>query len=289
MPWALKRSASESVTWSVPVRNGRRTARVPDKVDDRPQSARSAEAGQSRIPVGEERLSSMNVRIPFRVLGLLVPLVVIPELARAQVIPSPYRYIDPREAIGLVVGTSSVNRGRFGYGPSGGRVIGVRWGIGFSGPVGLEAVVTEINGKRDVINPAYTVGHRVVGTANTRIATVQARLRFSLTGNRTWHRLAPFVVTGGGLAFDLAGAQPADSLVAAGDRFTFKTSFIGTMGGGLRWMLSHRLALRADGVFSLWKLTTPPGFGDPTLGFVSVAKSEWANGSTLTLSVLYRF
>lgn len=231
----------------------------------------------------------MNVRIPFRALGLLAPLILVPELVQAQVIPSPYRYIDTREGVGLVVGKASVSRGRFGYGPAGGTVIGVRWGIGFSGPIGLEAVVTGVKGTREVIDPTHTAGYRVVGTANTLIGTVQGRLRFSLTGDRTWHSLAPFVVTGGGLAFDLGGTQSADSLVAPAYRFKFHTTFIGTMGGGVRWMLSRRLALRVDGLFSLWKLTTPVGFFNPALGFQAVAKSEWANGSWLTLSALVRF
>lgn len=231
----------------------------------------------------------MNVRIPFRAVGLLAVSVFAPMLARAQTIPSPYRYIDTRQGAGLILGRASVSSGRFGYGPAGGTVFGARWEIDFSGPIGLEAVVTGIQGKRDIIDPTHAAGHRTVGTANTLLGTVEGRLRFSLTGARTWHRLAPFVVMGGGLAFDASGTQAADSLVSAADRFKFGTSFIGTMGGGVRWMVSHRVELRGDGVFSLWKLKTPPGFTDPALGFVSVAKSEWANGSQLTFSAILRF
>jgi hypothetical protein len=289
MPWVLKRSASESVTWSVRIGSGHRTAPVTDEVGDGLNLPAAPKQVNHETPLGEECLSSMNARIPIRALGLLVPLILAPVLARAQVIPSPYRYIDSRQGLGLILGTSSVNPGRFGYGPSGGTVIGVRWGIDFSGPIGLEAVVTGIKGTRDIIDPGHAAGHRHVGTANTLLGTVEGRLRFSLTGNRTWHDLAPFVVMGGGVVFDIDGSQPADSLVAAASRFNFGRSFIGTMGGGVRWMVSHRLAFRGDALFSLWKLKTPPGFTDPTLGFVSVAKSEWANGYQLTLSTVIRF
>ena len=231
----------------------------------------------------------MNARIPFRALGLAAVAFLTPLLSAAQTIPSPYRYIDTRQEIGLILGRSSVNTGRFGYGPQGGTVVGVRWGINLSGPLGFEAVATGIKGTRDVIDPTHAEGNRKVGEADVLLGTVDARLRFSLTGDRTWHDLAPFIVAGAGLAFDMSGAQAADSLVDASNQFKFGTSFFGTMGGGVRWMLSERLALRGDGVFSLWKIKTPPGFSDPTLNLQSVAKSEWANGFHVTISTLIRF
>jgi hypothetical protein len=261
----------------------------PDEVGDGFNLPAAPKQVNHESPLGEERLSSMNARIPIRALGLLVPLILAPVLARAQVIPSPYRYIDTRQGVGLIFGMSSVSPGRFGYGPAGGTLVGVRWGIDFSGPIGLEALVTGTKGTRDIIDPTHAAGHRHVGTANTLLGTVEGRLRFSLTGDRTWHDLTPFLVTGGGIVFDLAGSQAADSLVAPASRFKFARSFIGTMGGGVRWMVSHRLALRGDAVFSLWKIRTPPGFTDPTLGFVSVAKSEWANGYQVSLSTVIRF
>lgn len=231
----------------------------------------------------------MNVRISFRAVGLLAASLFAPLSSYAQTIPSPYRYIDTRQGIGLVFGRASVSQGRFGYGPSGGTVVGVRWGIDFSGPLGLEALVTGIRGDRNIIDPAHAEGHRAVATTTTTVGTVEGRLRFSLTGDRTWHRLAPFAVMGGGVAFNASGTQAADSLVTAADRFKFSTSFIGTMGGGVRWMVTHRVALRGDAIFSLWKLKTPPGYTDPALGFISVAKSEWASGFHLTFSTVYRF
>jgi hypothetical protein len=231
----------------------------------------------------------MNVRIPFRALGLLLPLALAPTLAAAQTIPSPYRYIDTREGVGLVAGTASVSAGRFGYGPSGGTLVGVRWEVDFSGPIGLEALVTGMRGMRDIIDPTRPAGQRTVASVNTTVGTVEGRLRFSLTGDRTWHRIAPFLLTGGGVAFNASGTQSADSLVSLADRFKFSPSFIGTGGGGVRWFVSRRWELRGDALFSLWKLKTPPGFMDTSLGFQSVAKSEWASGTQLTLSALLRF
>lgn len=231
----------------------------------------------------------MNVRSPFRVLGLWAWFALVPLALAAQSIPSPYRYMESKQEVGLIVGTASVNTGRFGYGPSGGTVLGVRWGITLSGPLGFEVVTTALNGTRDVIDPSHAEGNRVVGQADDMLGTFDGRLRFSLTGDRTWHRLAPFIVVGGGLVFDMSGNQAADSVLDASDQFKFGTSFFGTMGGGVRWMVSDRFELRGDAVFSLWKLKTPPGFSDPTFGLVSVAKSEWANGGHFTISTAIRF
>jgi hypothetical protein len=42
------------------------------------------------------------------------------------------------------------------------------------------------------------------------------------------------------------------------------------MGLGTRWYVSRRFALRTDALFSLWKITTPVGFGDPQYDLGSV-------------------
>ncbi len=146
-----------------------------------------------------------------------------------------------------------------------------------------------VSGKRDVINPARLEGDRKVGEADVMLGTVDARLRFTFTGDRSWHSLAPFLVAGGGLVFDLSGAQAVDEQLEARDRFDFGTSFLGTFGGGTHLYLTDRLALRGDGVFSLWKIKTPPGFSDPERGIQGVAESEWVSALHFTVSAVIRF
>jgi len=53
--------------------------------------------------------------------------------------------------------------------------------------------------------------------------------------------------------------------------------------------VSERFALRGDGVFSLWKIDTPPGFSDPARGFTGVAAGEWVQGISFTIALLYRW
>jgi hypothetical protein len=231
----------------------------------------------------------MRVCTTSRGLAAAALLALTPGVARSQTIPSAFRFVETRQEVGVFVGSASMAKGRFGFGPSGGTEFGARWGIDLSGPLGFEAVAGMISGTRDVINPAQVVGDRGVGEADVRMGTLDGRLRFTLTGDRTWHGLAPFIVAGGGIAIDMSKAAAVDEELLADDRFDFGTSFFGTMGGGSRLFVTDRLALRGDAVFSLWKIDTPPGFSAPARGFTSVEQSEWVSGLHLTLSAVIRF
>jgi len=223
------------------------------------------------------------------VLALIAVGVASPPSASAQTIPSPYAFIEERQEVGLFAGYMSAGTGRFGYGPKGGPLFGARYGVELSGPLSLEAAVGTLRGVRDVIDPAQAAGNRVVGEADVLLTTVDGRLRLSATGNRTWHGLSPFLVIGGGLAFDSAKPSAAEGLLDADEVYEFGTKFFATIGPGVRWFATRRLALRTDAAFSLWQLKTPPGFGDPTLGLGDVADGEWASGLSVTATLLFRW
>lgn len=231
----------------------------------------------------------MRVRIALGGLLAAFLLATVPATVKGQTIPSPFKFVEKRQEAGLYAGLSSINEGRFGFGPSGGLNFGARWGIRLSGPLGFETVAGVISGTRDVINPARPEGDRKVGEADVLIGTLDGRLRLALTGDRTWHNVQPFVVAGGGIAFDLSPTAADDALLEEQDRFAMGTGFFGTLGTGLNLFLSDELVLRADGIFSLWKLDTPPGFSDPERGFDAVEQSEWANGLHLSLTTTIRF
>lgn len=213
----------------------------------------------------------------------------LPTPGAAQSIPSPYRHIEAGVEAGPFVGWTSMDTGRFGYGPKGGLLLGARWGIEVAGPVSFETVAGVIPGTRDVINPGRAEGDRKVGEADVLMTTIDARLKFSFTGRRTWHDLSPFIVFGGGVAFDLAPAAADDELLEAEDRFDYGTTFSGIMGAGTRWWIHDRLTLRGDATFQLWRLGTPPGFATPERGFESVEEKEWVSGLTLAVSALIRW
>ncbi len=215
--------------------------------------------------------------------------VALPAGAAGQSIPSPYKYLEQRQEIGVIGGAMSAKTGRFGYGPNGGQVYGVRYGIELSGPLALEGVTQYIVGERGVVDPGRVEGDRVIGQADAEALTIEARIRFSLVGRRSWHSLSPFLTFGGGIAIDMSSASELDQILLPEDRFDFGNSFYGTVTGGSRWYLGQRFTVRGDGTFSLWKIDTPPGYTLPDRGFLGVADGEWLGGWAFSLALLYRW
>lgn len=207
----------------------------------------------------------------------------------AQTIPSPYRYVEPRQEAGGFVGHADMDRGRFGLGPEPGLLIGARYGIRVSGAFAIEGVVSFLPTSRDVLDPRRVEGDRVIGSTDASILSADARLRFSLTGQRTWNGLAPHLVAGGGFATDIAG----DPEIEGDDReptqrFDFGTPLTGILGGGLRWIPSDRFLIRGDAVLNLWKLDIPDGFR--TLDPEALApQDEWVSGLSFSVGAAFIF
>ena len=216
-------------------------------------------------------------------------LALAPVAAAAQTIPSHYTFVETRQEAGVFAGYTRLAKGRFGFGPAGGATVGARWGVVLSGPLGFETVATLIEGSRPVVDPGRVEGDRVVGDVDQRLGSLDARLSFTLTGDRAWHGFAPFIFLGGGVLFDLSGPDPTEEELPAGDRFDFGSSFLGTLGTGTRWYVSDGLVLRGDATFSLHKIGTPPGFSDPERGIEGVEENEWVSGLQFTLAVLIPF
>ena len=207
----------------------------------------------------------------------------------AQTIPSPYRFVDTRQEAGLFVGPIQASTGRFGFGPQSAVGFGARYGVDVSGPFGLEAAVTYLPTTRDLIDPRRAEGDRIRGEADVELLMIEARLRFSLTGRRTWNGLSPFVFAGAGGGFDLASGPEAAELLREEDQFDVGFSLLGTLGGGVRWMIGESFLLRGDAQLTLWQLETPDGYEDNSLQLEAVQQVEWANNTAFTLGLAYRF
>ena len=248
---------------------------------------RGPPAGGSRVRPPARGGWPIRTTLALLLAGALLP-ILSPTLS-AQSIPSPYRFLERRQESGPFAGYMTVNAGRFGYGPKGGALAGGRWGYELGGPVSIEGVAGLLTGERDVVDPGRDEGDRVIGQAPVLVSTMDARLKFSLVGQRSWRGISPFLVFGGGVAMDLAGVDELDEELLAADRFEFGSGFFGTLGAGTRIFLTESVAARLDGVFSLWKLDTPPGFSDPERDFEDVESGEWSEGLSLSISFMYRW
>lgn len=225
--------------------------------------------------------SIVLILVPFLVAGVAD--------ARAQRIPSPYEFIEHSQEGGAFVGVLEPGSGRFDTGPRGGPLVGVRYSVHVNGPVNFDAWASYLSGERWVIDPSRPAGDRKVGRADADLVLLEGSLKFSLMGQRTWNRLGPYLLAGGGIAVDAAGDQEADLEIDPENRFDFGSSFIGHLGAGVRWLPIQRFAVRADGRFTLWQLDTPEGYFDQALDLNSPQESEWVSGISVTVGAAILF
>ena len=212
-----------------------------------------------------------------------------PPTLEGQTIPSNYRFFEHRQEAGFFAGFTGQGTGRFGFGPGPGPVYGARYGIHLGGPFGLEGVFGYNPTTRDLIDPTREEGSRVVGEADVKLVSLDARLKFSLTGDRSWKGLNPFLFAGAGLIWDAAGESPDESLVLPEDQFGFGRKFLAPLGGGIRWLPGERFLVRADLALTMFQLKTPVGYRNPDRGLTGVGEKEWVSGPTFTLGAGFRF
>lgn len=209
--------------------------------------------------------------------------------AQAQSIPSPYRFIETSQRIGVTAGYMFSGEGALGLGPQSAPFMGARYSIRISGPFTAEAEAAFVPSTRMVWDTvAGDTTREVIGEANIRLALASAALRFNITGPRTWHGLQPFLIIGGGIAVDLAGDAEAEEDLPDAVRFDFGTSFAGHLGGGVEWLLSPGWSLRVDGRNTLWKLETPDAFFTTDRGLL-IPTDEWAQNFVLSAGLAIHF
>ena len=209
--------------------------------------------------------------------------------AGAQQIPSSYRYLDDGQQTGVFGGYLNLTRGKWDLGPRSAAYAGGRYSIEVSGPLFAEGLLTYVPTTRNVVDPRRAEGDRSIGETDMHLMLASARLAFSLTGRRTWRRIAPHIFAGTGVAIDVAGMSDTEETLQPEDRFEFGTTFAASAGAGVRIAPASRIMLRLEGSMLLWRLNTPTGFGDPAKGLENVAEREWTRGFGFTLGAAFRF
>ena len=227
-----------------------------------------------------------------RTLVLILAALLAPSAAAAQRIDSPYRFIETGQSLGGFAGYVATGQNELELGPKSAPVFGARYGIRISGPFRAEAMIGYMPSTRDVFAvdtlAADSTDRAFLTEADVQMLFAGAALRFDLTGPRTWNRLQPFLLAGGGVAVDFAGLSEEEEELPVDDRFDFGTSFAGELGAGVEMYLSDGLSLRADVRDSFWKLPTPAGFVNARPRG-ELAEDEWISNWTMSAGISLHF
>jgi hypothetical protein len=227
---------------------------------------------------------------------------VMPATAEAQEeteesINTPYRWLERGTRLGLVGGYIFTNRGDPPFGPGSSPFLGARLRARLSSPLSLEIGVGYGNSDEYVIDPRLPGGPAVVDTVGADWLIIQASLQFALTGARSYRRLQPYIVLGGGVLQGLSTGQ-SDALDSPQQPFLYEigTSPMVHLGVGAEYDLSRRLGLAFEVRDNLWRIKTPEGwFRIDVLqnlldtGSVAPDKSRWTHNFELTASLYYYF
>lgn len=204
--------------------------------------------------------TNRNFLLPFATLRVTLVLIcaTIPLLsgaAYAQVghppASSPYRDIRRGHTVTPMAGYFFGNGGEFGVAPHDGPFFGGRYDIRSSRAIGLGLGIFYGDLQRFIVNPSLS--DLRTGPVNQSVTFLELDVQMNPTGGKSWHRIAPYVALGGGVAF--SGSTPADT-----SRFDFGNKFYIAPSGGFRLFLSQRLHLRAEGKATFWKITYPTTF-----------------------------
>jgi hypothetical protein len=202
---------------------------------------------------------------------------------------SPYRDIRKGHTFTVLGGYFSGDGGQFNIGPHDGAVFGVRYDVRTGGTIQLGLGIAHGNPKRFIVDPFVPLASRKIGPVRQSVTFADVTIQFNLTGGKSWHRIAPFVAAGAGLA--LAGDTPADTSL-----YDFGRKFYFTPGAGLRVFLSDRIHLRAEAKATFWKLNYPATFesapvAEPTTPAVITdgKLTEWTSSRWLQIGLGYSF
>jgi hypothetical protein len=210
------------------------------------------------------------------------------EAAQGQTISSPYRFIQGRHDFGMIAGVLQENRGSLGIAPGGGPMIGARYSIEISGPFAAELTGFIVPTERTVFTPQENVGIVPFGEASVTLAAIDARIRFTVTGDRTWRNLAPFVMAGGGIVGSFGNLSSFDRDLIPANRVDFGPSLLFLGGLGTRWIPGDRFTLRAEVTYHFWRQGTPPGWVAIEEELDGELGQEWLAVPGLVIGLSYR-
>ncbi len=203
---------------------------------------------------------------------------------------SPYRDLRAKRVLSFEGGILSGSSGKAKVGPGSGPYAGARFDLHVSGPIALTfgSGIAEL--ERIIIDPTYGPANRTVDTTSQSVLLVDAAVDLLFTGEKTWHRMIPYV--GGGLGMALGGAVSADTVSG----YTFATHFTFGPHLGVWLQPTDRITLRIEGRDIMWRLGYPDGFfsapenepNEPPVLDPNVEKdTQWVHHVGLTIRLGY--
>jgi len=201
---------------------------------------------------------------------------------------SPYRPLVARTSFSAVGSYIWGSSGKLGVGPSDGPGGGVRFEMRLTGPTDAFATVSWSNLQRMVADPEAPPDSQISGPVDQGVLFAETGLVILLTGDKTWHRLAPYLGANVGLAF--GSGVPQDS-----SGYGFSAKFVSGPLLGMRLYASDAIFVRVEGRLQFWKLKYPPSYfvgtddSDPLLSPILNSESEWTTHPTLIVGVGYSF
>jgi hypothetical protein len=203
---------------------------------------------------------------------------------------SPFRDILTHQAFTLFAGRFAGSAGAAGTGARPGLMIGGRLDVRVSSALGITATFAEAITSRLRIDAGGDTA-KVMGNLNVRLISADLGFTLNLTGDKTWHRLAPYVAIGAGLT------TPSAKVVDPGG-FQIGTGFSVVASAGTRIYVSRNLALRLEARDLYYRYTFPLAFfdrayaahanGTPVLSN-SVGDREWYQNYIFWVGVTYGF
>lgn len=227
----------------------------------------------------------------------------LPAALRAQIVGnepehSPYRDIIYHESFTLFGGRFAGNAGAAGVGVLPSAAFGGRLAVRLSGPIDFWATFGEAPSSRHVIIADTAVTHTDSARRGSDIklpmVLADLALVLNVTGDKTWHRLAPYVGLGLGVV------APTRSVTDPGG-FQVGLNFALVPTLGTRLFLSDALALRLEVRDYYFRYQYPLAFfdslnlhyaGPPPRAAVlplGTTDRQWANNLTLWVGVAYGF
>jgi hypothetical protein len=168
---------------------------------------------------------------------------------------SPYEDLRGRQAVAVSAGWIVPGGDPAGIGPRNGAMFSGRYELFLTGPLWLVTRVAYAPGlERTVKDPEGVPGTRIVGTETEPLFLLDAGFGLNLTGNKSWHRIAPRLTGTLGAVSTLKSAYDVGG-------YRFGTKFMVSYGVGARVVTGSAWEVNADLSHMFWKISYPEAYG----------------------------